>query len=165
MQKITKFFKEFLKTRTVGYYLMIAAAILALVENIIYVSYYQSVNLLRYYSQTAFILPFVAIVACLALSMFKVTHKWAPLALYGIELCAFVLFIDSTYMYLSSAFYGGISASAIFGLSPGFLCSVVFYVVILALSMAAIFMKGRKELSSGEEASVEDVAESEGGAQ
>ena len=164
MQNITKFFKEFLKTRTLGYYLMIAAAILALVEDIIYVSYYQSVNLLRYYSSTAFILPFIAVAACLVLSMFDVTHKLAPLALYGIELCAFVLFIDSTYMYLSSAFYGGISASAIFGLSPGFLLGVLLYVIILALSIAAVFMKGRKEPSANE--SVNAAAErSEGGAQ
>ena len=160
MQRITKFIKEFFKTRTVGYYIMIGAAILALVEDIIYVSYYQSVNLLRYYSQTAFILPFVAVVACVALSMFKVTHKWAPVALYGIELCAFVLFIDSTYMYLSSAFYGGISASVIFELSPGFLVSVVLYIVILVLSIVAVFMKGRKELP---EEPVVQVAESVGG--
>ena len=146
MKKITEFFKEFLKTRTVGYYIMIVTAILALVENIIYVVYYHGIDLLRYYSQTAFILPFFAIVACVALSMFKVTHKWAPLALFGIELSAFVLFIDSTYMYLSSAFYGGVSVDVILQLNPGFLICVVFYVVILALSIATVFMKGRKEL-------------------
>ena len=164
MREKPNFFKEFLKTRTVGYYIMIAAAVLALVENIIYVSYYQSVNLLRYYSQTAFILPFIAVVACVALSMFKITHKLAPVVLYGIELYAFVLFMDSTYMYLSSAFYGGISASVIFQLSPGFLLSVALYVIILVLSMMAVFMKGRKDLDAQETKT--DIAESsEGGAQ
>ena len=161
MKKITEFFKEFFKTRTVGYYIMIATAILALVENIIYVVYYHGIDLLRYYSQTAFILPFFAVVACVALSMFKVTHKWAPLALFGIELCAFVLFIDSTYMYLSSAFYGGISAEAISDLNSGFLACVILYVVILALSIAAVFMKGRKE--PRETANVELAEEIVGG--
>lgn len=146
MAKITKFFKEYAKTRTVGFYIMIAAAVLAFVEDIIYVKYYHGANLLRYYSPTAFALPLVAIVACLVLSMFKITHKLAPLVLYGLELTAFVLFVDSTYMYLSSAFYGGVSASAILGLSPGFLVSAVMYVFILVLSMTAVFMKGRKEL-------------------
>lgn len=157
MQKIKDFFKEFFKTRTVGFYIMIAAIVLALVENIIYVSFYKSVELLRYYSATAFTLPFIAIIACLALSMFKITHKWAPIVLFGLELCAFCLFIDSTYMYLASAFYGGISAAAIASLSPGFLTCVIFYILILILSIVAIFMKGRKELQSERQAVAAEI--------
>lgn len=145
MQKIKQFFLDFFKTRGAGFYVMLAAAVIALTETILYGVYYQSAEMVRYYSQPAFLIPFFAVVGCLALSLFRVTAKWAPLVLYGLELCAFCLFIDSTYLYLSSAFYGGISASAIFGLSPGFLLGVLFYVIVFALSIASVFLKGRRE--------------------
>lgn len=135
-------------TRAAGYYVMLIAAALALAENILYYVFYQGANLLRYYSNEAFMWPFIGIIGCLVLSTFKVTHRWAPWVLYGFELYAFCLFVDSTYMYLSSAFFGGISMTAILSLSPGFLLCAILYIVVLVLSMAAALMKGRKEMSN-----------------
>ena len=166
MERIKEFFKEFFETRTVGFYIMLAAAVLALVQDIIYISYYQSSNLLRYYSQPAFIIPIFAVVACLALSMFKVTHKWAPLVLYGLELCAFCLFVEGTYMYLTQALFGGFSIGAIFRLSPGFWLSALLYLIIFGLCIAAVFLNGRKEvspLSENEVSTEEAVTENQGG--
>lgn len=145
MQKVKDFFKEFFKTRTVGYYIMIATLVLALVENIIYVSFYKGAELSRYYSPAAFAVPFIAIIACLALSMFKQTYEWAPIVFFGLEVCAFCLFVNGTYMYLTSALFGGFNMSALLSLSPGLWTCAVFYIAILILGVVVTFLKGRKE--------------------
>lgn len=135
------FFKEFFKTRSAGFYLFVAVAFLVLIESFVYVGCYSGGTLLRYYSAPAFAVTLVAVIVSLALSLFRWTYKWAPIVLYGLVLCGFGLFIESTYMYLASAFFGGISAEVIFRLHPGFLTCTIFYIVILIAGIVPVFMK------------------------
>lgn len=147
MERIGNFFRAYFKTRTVGFYIMLGAALVALVQNFVYYGTYHDVEMVHYFSTSAFIVPFIAFVACLAMSLFSFTDRWAALVLFGLEVCAFMLFIQGTYMYLSGALYGGLNAAALASLNGGFLSSAILYVVVLIASGVAVFMPARKQLS------------------
>ncbi len=143
--------RKFFKTRAVGFYLLIAAALLALAADFVYFHFYHSdAQLVRYYTASAFAVPFIAVAASAVLALFRVTERWAGLVFFGLELCAFMLFVNGTYMYLSSAFYSGFNMDAVLALSPGFLATAVLYVVILIAGAVLTFMRMRKKERKGE---------------
>ena len=137
--------KEFFKTKTVGFYLVLVAVVLALAQAIVYVTSYTGSSLELYFVPAAFALPFVGIVLCVGMLFFNRTREWAALVLFALELGSFLLFAKGTYLYLTEVFYAGVNAEAFKMLNKGFTASVVLYLVVIILSIAAMFMRMSKD--------------------
>lgn len=136
--------KEFLKTRTVGFYLVFVATVLSFVQAIVYVATYTGSSLEIYYVPAAFALPFVGIALCVGMLCFARTREWAPLVLFALELGSFLLFAKGTYLYLTEVFYAGVNAEAFKMLNKGFTASVVLYLLVIILSIVALFLRMSK---------------------
>lgn len=151
--------KKFFKTRAAGFYIMLVAVVLALIECIMYHHFYTEPAMLQYYSGLSFALSILAMGFSLAMSLFPPTAKWAALVLYALEFCAFLLFIDSTYLYLTTSMHSGISMEAIFGLNTGFLSSAILHVLIMIVSLVSVFLKSEKGPKKPKKSKPVEVAE------
>ena len=145
--------KAFFQTRGPGFYLTAVASVLSLIEAIVYVAFYTQPSRIMYMSWAAFWLPFVAVAVCAALSVFRWTQELAPFALFGVEFGAFFAYIGGCYLSLSTTFFGGISLDAFLALDAGFLSCTLLFVLILVLSVVAVFqLQTRKERTPREKA-------------
>lgn len=141
---------NFIKTRRAGFWVMVGAMVVALIEAIVYGSTYLDPlsGLSGYFSAAALALPFAGIVVALAASVFRPTREWAPVVLFAFEFASFGTFITGTYMYLSEVFYAGITAEAFAALNKGFTASVALYLIAFIASITAIFLKQGAEQKS-----------------
>jgi hypothetical protein len=71
--------------------------------------------------------------------------------LFAAEFYAFCQFIDGTYLYLSSVFFGGITAEALASLNIGFVVSAAMFLAVILLSLVATFLKNGKERKANTE--------------
>lgn len=130
--------QEFFQTRREGFYLALAAAVLSVVEAIVYlVGYIGS----PYMSLWAAILPFVAAALFAVLCMFKVTERWAPLAMTVVDFIAFLLYINAVYLYLSEVFFAGVTAEAFKRINPLFVAATILYLVTVILGNIAVYLR------------------------
>ena len=60
------------------------------------------------------------------------------------EFLSFLMFMRYGYMYFSQIFYSGISLSLIFQMYYGYLVSIILYIVIFGLGVAAMSIKQNK---------------------
>ncbi|MCD8286469.1 MAG: hypothetical protein LUD50_04525, partial [Clostridia bacterium] len=54
-------------------------------------------------------------------------------------------FVNTSYLYLSSNFFGGVSIEAILGMNRSYLFVVLGIVVVMVLSIVAVFMGTEKK--------------------
>jgi hypothetical protein len=148
---MAQYFKDFFKTRAVGFWLFLLSAVLASAGSGVYYYFYHDDSMLRYFSQQAFLLPLIASAGTILLSLIRPLSKWAPLVLFSAEFYAFCQFINGTYLYLSSVFFGGITAEALSSLNMGFIVSVAVFLAVILLSLVATFLKNGKERKSNTE--------------
>lgn len=119
--RFLNFMRNFFKTRSVGFYVLLGGIVLSLIEAIVYyVSYAMQNEYAEYFSLAAFIIVFVAIIVTIALSLFETTERFAAVVFCAFEICIFFLFVEKTYLYLPTVFYHGFSAVALASLYPGF---------------------------------------------
>ncbi len=125
--------------KTVGFYLAIATILLALVANIVYLSF--DGTLLEYKNALATIPTFVGIVAYFGFVLFKKTDRYAALPLWACVFTSFMMFIAYVYMYFSAVFYNGISTEALQLIDGKIIISIVFYLLAAIVGNVAIYFK------------------------
>ena len=138
----------FIKTRSIGFWLPAAAALLALVQAFVYLAGFG--NDVEKMSWTAFALPLCGAAAFAGLSVSKYTASYASAVLAACAFTAFLLFIQGQIIYLSDVFYGGVNASSIATLSGEFIVCTLFLLVCTGLAVAGIFMEQCKKENGNE---------------
>lgn len=136
--------KNFFKTRRIGFYFTVVAVILAVVQLIIYSIAFNDVLYVQYRSTAAIVCSSLAIVLGVLLSCTRWTERCAPAAVALLELLAFLFFIRDGYWYFTTQFFAGVTWTAIVTTYYGYLVSIVMFVVILALSVASMYLKQGK---------------------
>lgn len=129
---------QFFRTRGVGFYVGAAAALLALVVSFLYLGgYVGSV----YMSWWVFLLPLLSALCFAAMSIFRITERWAPVVVALFNFIAFLLFASATYLYLTQVFYAGVSAAAFSNMDPFFLISAIGLLLATILGNIAVYLK------------------------
>ncbi len=139
---------NFVKTRTVGYWLSCCAALIVFVQAFVYLTEFG--NDVEKMSWAAFALSLCGAVLFAGLSVSRYTAPYAPVALAACSFVAFLQFISRQIIYLSDVFYGGVTASAIASLNGTFVACVVLLIVSTGLAVAGIFMKQSKKETDNE---------------
>lgn len=134
--------------RAFGFYLGLLTAFFSVVTGVVFMLGYGESE---YMSMEAFTLVIAAAVAFVVLSLFRGTSSLAPVALFGLDFCSFLLYIHAIYMYLSSVFYGGFSVEALDMLDSEFVRCTLLWFVIVVLSNICMFMRQRKPAAVAEE--------------
>lgn len=129
--------KTFFQTRGAGFYVGAAGALLALIVSFVYLGgYVGSV----YMSWWVFLLPLFSAILFAALSLFRITAPWAAVAVAALNFTAFLLFASATYLYLSQAFYAGVSWEAFQNIDPAFLVSALGLLIAFVLGNVSIYL-------------------------
>lgn len=158
LEKSLDLVKNFFKTRSLGFYFTAAAVVLALIQLIVYSVAFNDVLYVQYFSTTALVCSVLAVVLGIALSCTKWTEKCAPAAVAVLELLAFLFFIRDGYWYFTTQFFAGVTWTAIVTTYYGYMVSIIMFVVILALSVASIYMKQSKTRKADEPNTKAEVA-------
>lgn len=139
-QKIGKNILHFLKECGAGFYLLLVSTLISFILAILY--YYNFIVTQNYGDIRVFIVMMMAIPA-FALYFFRYTSRYASVAMYVMNLLAFAMFIQTSYMLLSTKFFNGIdpNLNLLEQASYEWSFTVIFMVVNLILSGIAIFME------------------------
>lgn len=140
--------KEFFKSRSFGFYFTAGALLLALIQLIIYAAAFSTVDFVKYRHWTVIFCSVLAICAGVGLSCFKWTEHFAPLAVFVLTLASFLMFVKYGYMYFSELFFAGVSAEAVSQMYYGYMGSIVLYIMMWGVSIAALFLRQSKRKSS-----------------
>lgn len=142
--------KEFIKTRGLGFYFLVGAVILSLIQIIIYEVAFSHSDFLRYKHFSVTLLAVLAIIVSLGMTLTKRTKQLAPITMFFMELFSFMMLMKYGYMYFSELFFGGISLEVIGQMYYGYMGSIVLYVLIFIITIAAFFMKQSKNIEREE---------------
>ena len=145
--KILNYLKDFIKTRTTGFYISSVGALLCLISSFIYWGgYVGSPDIGSYYNVGVPLLLLFGSLIFVGMILFDVTSKFATPVLWIITLAAFCLDIRTSYMYLTTVFFGGVTWDAFATMNMGFFLPLLFMLIALILSFIGIIKKqGRKE--------------------
>ncbi len=94
---------------TFSFFLLVVVMIVNIIETFVY---RQGFFKTEYEAQINVILPMLTI-ACVALALIRPLARYAPIAMFAVELGALLQFISTTYMHLTTAFFGGISGNVL----------------------------------------------------
>jgi len=142
---------QHLKNKSAGFYFALTIGLLSLIQLIVYLCGFLDPQWEPYFDRSVVILSALAaglgILPCLvsAFSPVKAASH------YGAGLCllfgflSFLMFNRYGYMYYSELFFGGIEFRLILSMYYGYLYSLICYIVIFALGIAACFMKHDKQ--------------------
>lgn len=143
MQVLEKL-KTYFKSKALGFYFTAAVVVLSFVQLIVYVAAFTPVSWESYMHWTVIFFSVLAILSGVGLSVFKITSPWAPAAATLMEFLSFLMFMRYGYMYFSQIFYSGVTLSLIFQMYYGYLVSIILYVVVFGLGIAAMSLKQNK---------------------
>ena len=152
VEKIMTKVKEFFSTRTVAFYIALATAALTLILTIVYGACYAGTD---YMSWAAFALTLIACLAFCGLAVFKQTERFAALVMGLLDFIAFLLFIDNVYMYFTTVFYGGFSASLLGNVDPAFYACTILFLITIVASNVCVYLKPAKQAVEAQPAAVE----------
>ena len=144
LQKTKSFFVktlEWLKTRWIGFYLLIPAAILSFIIPFVYMDGFFDT---LYKNAGVFVIPFFATLS-IALACFKPTARYAPVAMFFFNLLFVLLFVETAYMYLSTAFFGGIAGNIFKQAGFAFSFCAVAPIVNMIICAVAMFFRQYKD--------------------
>lgn len=147
MQKVKQFFicvLDRLKKRWIGFYLLIPVVILSFTVPFVYMKgFFGS----EYENRLTFAMPFLSMLF-FAAAFFRPTAKYAPVMMFAMELASLLLFVKTTYMHLSTAFFGGISDNVFVQAGFSFsYCAMALLVNIVICFAAAFFAQYRSDRS------------------
>ena len=143
--------KNFLRKKTVGYWLSLFGAVLSLITAVVYAAAYAGSN---YMSWLSFAMLLFAFAAFLLLSAFDISAPFAPAAAGIFDLVAMCLYIDGIYMYLTEVFYGGVNAASMAELDPAFVFCLLAEIVCVGLGIAGVFMRQRRPVAKKKSSAV-----------
>lgn len=134
--------KDFFARKGLGFYFSVGAAVLAVIQIIVYVASFSAAENSNLIVCTEVWLPvLLAVLAFIGLCIFKVTEQYAAAAMFGLEFISFLTFILNGYMYLTDVFYNGVNEAAIASFNGGYAFSLIAYLLILVFSGISIFLK------------------------
>ncbi len=142
MEKVKKFFGaawNYIKTRSIGFYLLIPVVILSFVIPFVYQAEYG--EQLNYWSTLAFALPFLAC-ASFAMCFFKYTARYGSLVMFAFNLAGLLIFVDTVYYDVADKLFkaGNISIGGIFEfMGSNFLFVIFAYIINIVICFAASF--------------------------
>lgn len=149
MQKIKNIFSKvwgYLKARGAAFYLLIPVVIFSFIIPFVYKAGFGD----TYFLTVAFVLPFLAIPLFGAV-FFKPMAKYAAVAIYIIEFVSLLVFVNTTYMHLTTVFFNGIEGNVIEQMGFHFSFCVIVFLINIGLSVAAVFLKQFKTKKATEE--------------
>ncbi len=94
---------------TFSFFLLLIVMIVNIVETFIYREGFFKTE---YEAQINVILPLLCI-PCLIIALIRPLARYAPIGMFAVELCALLQFVSTTYMHLTTAFFGGISGNVL----------------------------------------------------
>lgn len=149
---------DFVKTRSVGFYLLLVAIIACFVAPFVHKAGFSGT---AYYVKENSIIPVVGMIICFILAVPKRTSKYSAVLTFATSTFSLLIFVYVSYMHLSQAMFGGV-ASTLGGIlkQAGFhfsFCTIA-YVGSMLLSVAAIFtpMLAKKKPATLDENVVEE---------
>ncbi|MDE5729036.1 MAG: hypothetical protein K2I20_02545 [Clostridia bacterium] len=155
MDKVKGFFVKVLdclKSRWIGFYLLLPVVLLSFITAFVYLGTYKDMELGRYYSAIAFVLPLLGC-AAFATAFFKYTERYAAIIMFAFMLAGLGMFANAVYYHVADvAFKGGIQ-----GLENGFWFTAVVYIINIVLCFVAAFFKVSKPVNEPEETAEPDV--------
>lgn len=138
---------NYFKSKKLGYFFVLAISLLAASQLVIYLLAFLDPRWISYYDQSVVILSAAAAALGLLSVAVDAIFRWKGATHFGAGLCllcsfaSFLMFNRYGYMYYSELFFGGIELRLIFAMYYGYLFSLLIYLVIFGLGIAACFMK------------------------
>lgn len=149
MDKVKSFFAkvlQYLKSRHVGFYLLFPAVLLSFITAFVYLGTYKDMELGRYWSAIAFVMPLLGC-AAFATAFCKYTERYTAVIMFAFMLAGLGTFANAVYYHVADvAFKGGIQ-----GLENGFWFTAVAYIINIVLCFVAAFFKVSKTVKEPEE--------------
>ena len=147
MDKVKSFLRKawnYLKTRWIGFYLLLPVVLLSFITAFVYLSAYKDMEMGRYYSTIAFVLPLLGC-AAFATAFFKYTERYTAVIIFAFMLAGLGMFANSVYYHVADvAFKGGLQ---------------VAYILNIVLCFVAAFFKISKDGKKTAEPEPAEVAE------
>lgn len=157
MNFFDKVLKHLKKPRGVGFWLLLAAAVLAIVVAFVYLGTFIDGED-RYWSVIAFLLPLFALVA-FGMCFYKHTARYAGLVMFVLLLIGLLVTVETIYYYIADAVFkasSGVSAgenvNVIAAVGGGVTCLFIFYIIDILLCAVASFFAQFKEADEPETA-------------
>jgi hypothetical protein len=144
--------KKFFRGKSWGFYVSLAGAILLLVTAIIYsVTFGMSEHINLNFEVWVLVVALLGVAGFAALSVFEVTSPYAAAALFAGGFVAFLLFISTSYMYLSAVFFEVTSVASFFAafeiMDFGFAFTATAMIAVWVLSTIGIFTSAKKTVA------------------
>jgi len=142
MDKVKKFFASvwaYLKTRGIGFYLLIPAVIFSFVIPFVYKAEYG--NQPSYWDPVAMVLPLLAC-ATYAMCFFKYTAKYAGAAMFAFNLGGLLTFVNAVYYDVADKLFkaNNITIAGIFKeMGSNFVFIIFAYLINIVICIAASF--------------------------
>lgn len=155
-------FKEFFKAKGAGFYIALSGAALLLITAVIYsVTFSISDHINLNFEVGVLLVSLLGVIAYAGLSVFKVTQEFAAAALFLCAFIAFMIFNQTSYIYLSAVFFEVGSAeeiaTAFASMEFGYVFCMVAYVAVWVLSTVGIFTAVNKSDKKAEEETDEKI--------
>lgn len=145
-----------LKTKTIGFYLGLAGAVLCIALSILYKSFYgQS----EYYSATSSLFIVLGAALFLLLSLSNYTSRYAAIPMLIGVFVGLLLFVNAVYIYFADIFYGGVNKEAFEAMDPKMIISLVMFFVTIVISNVAMWLRQNKDEVSAAKQSEELINE------
>jgi len=147
MEKVKNFFAkvwEYLKSRGIGFYLLMPVIVLSIVIPFVYMSAFSDQD--KYWNMLAFCMPFLAI-AAYATCFFKYTSKYTAVIMFALELAGLLLFVNTIYYYIADVvFKAGEGADILKAVGSDVVFVIVAYAINILVCGAAAFFKQFREV-------------------
>lgn len=138
--------KNYFKTRRVGFYLVVAGAILLYVASLVYTVSFRNINHAAIsYSIWLSIIPIITVLVVGCMLVFDETAPFSPIPLLVGQFGFLLMLANQTYMYLSDYFFEMSSfsdfARALKGLDSGYVLTAVLILFVFILGTVSLFFK------------------------
>lgn len=156
---------KYIKTRGIGFWLLLPAAIIAFVTAFVYMGTFVDGEA-RYWSVVAFLLPFIAAFAY-GLVFYKHTARYAGLVMFVFLLAGLLVTVNTIYYYIADVVFKagsgvapGENVDVIAAVGGGVTTMFIFYIIDIILCAVASFFAQYKE-STPETADAAETPESD----
>lgn len=121
-----------------GFYIPALSVVISVVVAVIYQIGFTGTT---YLSPLVTVLTLAASVLFIVLSFFEKTQKFASPVAWVLQFLAFLSFISVSYMYLTEAFYAGVSVEAISNMNPAWPVTMIGLLINVILCNIGIYKK------------------------
>ena len=130
--------KKTVTTKSTGFYVGAAAMLITIAQAVLYAAFFKQT---AFFDSLAVVLSVAGAVAFLLASLTTYSSPYAPVALAAADFVGLLAFIKATYMYLSDAFYGGFSLSALSSLGGGYISVFLLFLLSCVAANVAVYFK------------------------